>query len=199
MNLIDYIHSDYIHIRRVEVLKKHLIRLIQESSTLLDVGAGDGLLDFVIMQKRPDIKIKSIDPVIRNKTYVPVSSFNGKSIPFDDSSFDIVMFIDILHHTEDPLALLKEAKRVASKSIIIKDHTQSGLFAKTTLSLMDKVGNEKHDIKITRNYWTEEKWFNAFTELELEVIFWDKKIGLYPFPLNLIFDRSLHFIAMLNK
>ena len=30
-------------------------------------------------------------------------TFDGKFIPYDEGTFDIVMFVDVIHHTEQPM------------------------------------------------------------------------------------------------
>jgi ubiquinone/menaquinone biosynthesis C-methylase UbiE len=50
------------------------------------------------------------------------------------------MFVYVLHHTNDPEVLLREAQRVALKAVVLKDHTRNGLLAYTTLRFMDWVG-----------------------------------------------------------
>ena len=54
------------------------------------------------------------------------------------------MFVDVLHHTDDPMVLLREAGRVASGFVLIKDHTQNGILAGRRLRFMDWVGNARH-------------------------------------------------------
>lgn len=113
-------------------------------------------------------------------------------------SFDIVLFVDVLHHTDAPLDLLREASRVARRGILIKDHLAEGLFARATLRLMDWVGNAPHGIRLPYNYWTRQEWLDACHALRLKRSFWKEAIGLYPRPLSWIFDRHLHFIALLE-
>ena len=62
------------------------------------------------------------------------------------------MFVDVLHHTEDPMALLGEAVRVARKTIVVKDHTLNGFLAGPTLHFLDRVGNARHDVALPYNY-----------------------------------------------
>jgi len=108
------------------------------------------------------------------------------------------MYIDVLHHTEDPLALLREAARVARKAILIKDHLRSGVLAYTTLRFMDWVGNSHHDVALPYNYWTKDAWNKAFFGLELTVERWIPRLQIYPAPWDWLFGRSLHFIAQLG-
>jgi hypothetical protein len=65
------------------------------------------------------------------------------------------MLADVLHHTTDPMVLLREAARVARRSLIIKDHRTSRIGAAVTLRFMDWVGNRPHHVPLTYNYWPE--------------------------------------------
>ena len=118
---------------------------------MLDVGCGDGLLAFLILEKRPDLDLRGIDVLVREQTHIPVDRFDGLAIPHADASFDVVMFVDVLHHTEDPMALLGEAVRVARKTIVVKDHTLNGFLAGPTLHFLDRVGNARHDVALPYN------------------------------------------------
>ncbi len=95
----------------------------------------------MIAVRRPDVTITGVDLIVRPETHVPVTPFDGNRI-----SFDVVMFVDILHHTEDPETLLAEARRVASQAVVLKDHTRDGIRAGSTLRFMDGVGNAPHGI-----------------------------------------------------
>jgi SAM-dependent methyltransferase len=199
MSLIESIHGGYVHQRRVRVLSNQLGKLLPQNARGLDVGCGDGLIAYLIMQKRPDVKIKGIDVIVRSRTYIPVEHFEGQSIPYQDGSFDAVIFADVLHHTDEPTALLQEAVRVSRKAIVIKDHIEQGLFARQTLRFMDWVGNARHGVSLPYNYWARQTWLEVFNALDLEVAAWRKDLPLYPWPLSSIFCRSLHFIVRLDK
>jgi SAM-dependent methyltransferase len=93
---------------------------------VLDVGSGDGRLARLVADKRPDISIHGMDVCPRTDAAIPVETFNGRSIPYGEGNFDVVMFIDVLHHTAEPMILLGEAVRVARQVIPIKDHLLKG-------------------------------------------------------------------------
>jgi SAM-dependent methyltransferase len=198
MSLMERLHGRYVHSRRVRVLCDHLSELIPSNGRVLDVGCGDGLLASLILERRRDAEISGIDVLVREKTKIPVTGFNGSTIPFPDKSFDVVMFVDVLHHTVDPKLLLSEAKRVAAKAILIKDHRLNGFLARPTLRIMDWVSNAPHGIVLPYNYWSHQTWQEAFASLNLSVGFWKQDLQLYPNPANLLFGRSLHFISRLE-
>jgi hypothetical protein len=58
--------------------------------------------------------------LVRPSAQIKVRPFDGSQLPSGDSSFDTVVFADVLHHTEDPTILLKEGRRVAPKSVIFE-------------------------------------------------------------------------------
>lgn len=198
MNPIECVHSNYVYRRRVQVLADHLTALLPEKATLLDVGCGDGLLTQMIVNRRQDTDAQGIDVLLRQNAHIKIIQFNGEVIPHPPKSFDVVMFVDVLHHTENPLTLLREAIRVARKRIFIKDHTLKGFFAYPILCFMDHIGNVRHRVHLPYNYWTESKWRDTFQNLGLKVVHWNSKLNLYPPPANWLFGRSLHFIAELE-
>jgi len=199
MSLVERIHGSYVVGRRARILSQYLSKVIPEAKTVLDVGCGDGLIDSLIRDRRPDLELRGIDVLVRPKSFIPVAEFDGKALPYDDSSFDCVMFVDVLHHMVDPMALLCEAVRVARKSIIIKDHAREGLLGGLTLRVMDTIGNQRHGVSLPYNYWTSEEWLVAWSHLGLQMKSQITKLRLYPWPATLIFDRKLHFVARLDR
>jgi SAM-dependent methyltransferase len=198
MGLIKSVHEGYVHKRRILVLSDWCSKLIPFNSKVLDVGCGDGRLARLVADKRPDISICGIDVRQRNDAAMFVGEFDGKSIPYGEGSFDVVMFVDVLHHADQPMTLLREAARVARQAILIKDHLLEGMFAYSTLRLMDWVGNARYSVPLPYNYWTLAKWHRVFDKLALNITFWESNLKLYPFPADLILGRSLHFIVLLG-
>jgi SAM-dependent methyltransferase len=198
VSLLGHLHADLVFQRRTRVLSEGLAALLPEGAEVLDVGCGDGSIDKLIGELRPDVTISGTDLIVRPQTHIPVTKFDGTMLPHADRSMDVVMFVDVLHHTDDPEILLREARRVARKAVVLKDHTRDGLLAGPTLRFMDWVGNAPHGVPLPYNYWPERRWQDAFRRIGLTPTVWLGKLGLYPPPAAWLFDRSLHFIARLE-
>ncbi len=207
MKWLERLHDRHHHNRRLRVLGRHLGELLPapdrhaagsgERLRLLDVGCGDGLLTAFVAREHPQLEVRGVDVLLREATHVPVDRFDGRRLPFPDDAFDVVMFVDVLHHADDPAALLREGARVAARWLLIKDHTLVGPLAGPTLEFMDRISNLRHRIEIPYNYWTPERWHAAFTELDLRIEEWRPKLGLYPWWTRFAFERQLHFAARL--
>lgn len=191
-------HQRFVHERRVEVLARHLAELLPRGGTVLDVGSGDGQLAKRVEQMRPDLRMLGVDVLVRAGAQIPVRKFDGVRLPFADQGFDTVMLIDVVHHAAQQDALLRETARVAKRAIVIKDHVASGLLARPTLRLMDWIGNARHGVALPYSYWSAEDWRRSFAKLKLRVSARRDDLGLYPWPASLVFERRLHFIAVLE-
>lgn len=199
MSIINSIHQNYVFERRVRVLSERIARIIPQNSAILDIGCGDGLIDKLILDVRKDIRIHGIDVLIRPHTFIEVQKFDGVKIPHADNSFDCVMFVDVLHHTDKPSILVKEAARVSKKWLIIKDHIKTGIVGEKILKFMDWVGNARHGVVLPYNYLTAKEWEDLFAEAGFKIVEYCSSLGLYPFPANLIFERNLHFLTLLER
>jgi 2-polyprenyl-3-methyl-5-hydroxy-6-metoxy-1,4-benzoquinol methylase len=82
MNFIKSTHGRYVHQRRIAVLSDSSSQLIPPQLRVLDFGCGDGQLARRIADKHTDIRIRGIDVLRRRDTHIPVSIFDGESIPF---------------------------------------------------------------------------------------------------------------------
>src|SRR2546423_14316210 len=143
MKLVEKVQGSLCQNRRVRVLARELSALLPANGQVLDVGFGDGLLAALMQKGKPNVVITGIDVLVRDHTYIPVVKFDGTTIPFPDRSFDTLVFVDVLHHTDDPVLLLREAARVARKTIVIKDHTLDGFAAGATLRIIDRIGKRR--------------------------------------------------------
>lgn len=192
------VHERIVFNRRVSVLGEALGALVEPGSDILDVGTGDGQIARLIAAQAPDTSVRGIDIMARPTSHIPVDIFDGHTIPHPDKSFDVVSFVDVLHHTDDPRILLKEAARVARKAVILKDHFSQNAVDHMTLRFMDWVGNAPHGVVLPYNYGSRADWENWYAEAGLGIETVSTEVPLYPAPFSLLFGRGLHFVARLT-
>ena len=171
---------------------------IPSGATVLDVGCGDGALAQELLRQRPDVTIQGLEVSARRDARIPVRLFDGIHLPLGDREVDVVLFADVLHHTPHAEDLLREARRVARDSIVIKDHCADGFLARPTLRFMDRVGNARFGVSLPHLYLEWAEWRELFDRTGVSVASVERRIGLYPAPLDRVFDRSLHFVARLT-
>ena len=196
--VLDTVHGGWVHDRRARVLARHLAEVTPRGSRVLDVGCGDGLIGSLVQGHGRELEVTGIDIGVRPETHIPVREFDGESIPYSDGELDVVMLVDVLHHADDPMRLLGEAVRVARRAVVLKDVTPLGPLSDATLRFMDWVGNARHDVPLPYNFWSQAQWRRAFAELGLSVAELRRRLGIYPLPWNLLFEKRMHFIARLG-
>ncbi|MGH9530029.1 MAG: class I SAM-dependent methyltransferase [Terriglobales bacterium] len=199
MSLIGQAHRSLIYDRRVRRLSEILSKTLPRSCSVLDVGSGDGKLARSLLQSRPDLSIEGADVLRRERTWLPVKSFDGANLGYTDSSFDAVMLVDVLHHTLNPEELLRETLRVSRRWLIVKDHLLKGIAARIRLRIMDYAGNSDHRVALPYNYMNQKQWKAIERRLNLKSAARIETLGLYRWPLDYIFGAGLHFIAVYEK
>lgn len=196
--MLGSIHGKLVFDRRIRRLAAAIAERLPQDARVLDVGCGSGDLAALVMQMRPDVRIEGIDVLVRPGTAIPVHEYDGSHIPFADNAFDAAMVIDVLHHTDHPETVLAEIARVAPK-VIIKDHFRDGIAAGLTLRFMDWVGNAAHGVRLPYNYLSQREWKGIWAKLQLGTSAFTTRLSLYPRPFSWVFDRGLHFVAVLSR
>lgn len=191
-------HEKLVFNRRVRVLVEEIGKMLPANAEMLDVGTGDGQIAKMIGEQQTGTTVQGIDIMKRETIHIPVTLFDGTTIPMDDNSVDVVTFVDVLHHTDDPQILISEASRVARKAVIIKDHLSENKLDHLTLRAMDWVGNAPHGVVLPYNYAPRRDWDGWFAKASLATDRFVTAIPLYPAPLSWVFGRKLHFIARLT-
>ena len=195
---LGFLHDRGILHRRVAALASAIAPLLPRSARVLDVGCGDGLLAEALLGRRPDLRIEGVDVLVRAGTPIPVREFDGSHLPFGDGEFDAAMAVDVFHHAVDADALMAEMKRVARTRLVIKDHFLHGLPSELILKGMDWVGNSRYGVRLPFSYWSEPEWESAWDRCGIRPVSMLRHIKLYPFPLSVIFEAGLHFVAALE-
>jgi SAM-dependent methyltransferase len=199
LSLLKHAHERLVFGRRVRVLANELSAKIPEGSSVLDIGCGDGTIASAIMQHQPTLRIEGLEFAIRPSCQIPCTPFDGLHIPHASESFDVCMFVDVLHHTQNIPVLLAEASRVSQRYVLIKDHLSENQLDFRTLQVMDWVGNRPHGVVLPYAYKSRREWNSLFSEAGLNLCDLTDLMPIYPFPFTLIFGRKLHFIALLKK
>jgi SAM-dependent methyltransferase len=192
-------HHSFVFQRRARVLAEMLAKQIPERASVLDIGCGDGTIGSLIRGLRPDAAIQGVEFQVRPECQIECHSFDGSTLLFPDGSFDGCLFVDVLHHTRDPIVLLREAVRVSRSWVLVKDHLCENFFDDLTLRFMDWVGNRPHGVVLTYNYQNRKRWAEHFSNCGLTQVYWSKEVPLYPPPFSLLAGRGLHFISLLKK
>ena len=156
------------------VYKKRLAEIVaslcEENSYILDFGCSDGCTAKMIMELKPSLNIVGVDIQCNGTAQIPRTIYDGKKIPYPDNTFDIVLSLDVLHHTEEMASLIEEMKRVSRKYIIIKDHMVYSTYSRWLVGLSDFVSNVPYGINCAFNFPTPEQWNEMFSKLNLTII-----------------------------
>lgn len=193
------LHGKFVFSRRMQKLAFGIHSLIPAGyRTVLDVGSGSGEVARSLQGLDPSLETTGLDVLVRDETAIPTTVFDGENIPFPNQSFDVILLIDVLHHSSNPTSLLAECARVAKNLVIIKDHYSECWWDHAVLRVMDWVGNASHDVHLEYRYLSSKQWAALYDRVSLRPVQTLTKINLYPFPLSRLFERHLHFMCALR-
>jgi SAM-dependent methyltransferase len=127
--LYDTIGATYTVTRRTEPrIARQVWAALGDARTVLNVGAGTGSYE------PSDRDVTAVEPsaVMRAQRpagAAPCVAATAESLPFEDQSFDAAMAFATIHHWEDPIAGLREMRRVARRVVVFtNDFSNPDLF-----------------------------------------------------------------------
>jgi SAM-dependent methyltransferase len=127
--LYDTIGATYTVTRRTEpCIAARIWTALGDARTVLNVGAGTGSYE------PPDRHVLAVEPsaLMRSQRLpdaAPCLAGSAENLPFDDQSFDAAMAFSTVHHWPDPIAGLREMRRVARRVVVFTfDSSDPGQF-----------------------------------------------------------------------
>ena len=117
--LYDTIGAGYPVTRRTEPrIAAQIWAALGDARTVVNVGAGTGSYE------PPDRDVTAVEPStlmrgLRPTDAAPCVAATAGRLPFEDQSFDAAMAVSTIHHWPDPVAGLREMRRVARRVVVL--------------------------------------------------------------------------------
>jgi SAM-dependent methyltransferase len=155
--------------------------------SLLDIGCGNGLISDLAKDRFKHVQLLDVVPYVSSSIHLPFVLYTeGSPLPIDEL-YDTVLVLVVLHHSNDPIKLLKLAWAATKKRLIIIEsvvgvHEQkpSANYELTSSSDQDQIAyagfvdwfynRVLHDnIPVPYNFTTPERWHQTFLEHDMHL------------------------------
>ncbi|MFQ6676869.1 MAG: class I SAM-dependent methyltransferase [Fidelibacterota bacterium] len=140
----------------------------QGRCSIVDIGCGTGL----VTEKLHDYaqSVVGFDVVNNNLSHKIKFTLGSpdKPLPFKNKEFDYTLLIFVLHHSNDPIFLLKEVNRISNHVVIFEDIIINPVQKYYTL-LVDSVLNLEFKNHPHRNK-NDAEWKNTFADIGYHLI-----------------------------
>lgn len=139
----------------------------------LDIGSGEGGVAAELAKgwDLPPSRAFGIDVAkYEPRPEITHLQYDRDKIPLRTDSVDVATLLMVLHHTENPVAVLKEINRVLEPKgtlIVRETDAQNGrekLFNTVLDTLYYEVFDNKPDVPIPKNYRSAKEWVATFAE-----------------------------------
>lgn len=182
--------------QKADRLRPHLRREMEQQSRsvrVLDLGAGEGYVG-QSLQRQFGAEVVLCDVIDFNRTALPMVTYDGHHLPFEDAAFDVTVLYFVLHHSEGPERVLSEALRVTGGRVVVVESVRETPLQHCMLRLADRwvnrvrsggamAGQEEH-----LQFRTAEEWCAMANRLDAQVIH-QERFGSWPHPQFLIVLR----------
>lgn len=156
-------------IRRAERCYRNIEEYLS-GRTLLDFGAGSGLLANLIHQRKR-MQVSLVDVVNYSMVSHPYYSYEQMDkLVFENRGFDCTLAYLVLHHTDDPFQSLKEVARVTKRRLIIVEgevEEPEKYFVNCFLDWIHNRVLSGINIHVPLNFQTVANWHEWFAKLNL--------------------------------
>jgi len=90
----------------------YVLPFIEPGMRVLEIGGGTGYQANLIAKSGAAVVSIDVAPPPSGESYFPVMMYDGRTLPFEDSSFDVVFSSCVLEHIPDLQKTLSEIRRV---------------------------------------------------------------------------------------
>ena len=144
--------------------------------------------------------MQGVDVQLQDDALIDVVVYDGRVLPFADGEFAMVTIIDVLHHADDPRAVLTEALRVVDPRgfVVVKDHVKLSPWSDRVLLGMDTASNfGVHDLTRGR-YLSMPEWVAivAASGGSIETLEWPFRV--HGLPWRVVARDSYHLLMAIR-
>jgi SAM-dependent methyltransferase len=107
--------------------------------SVLDIGTGTGNVAEVLRERGWNVTPVDIEDLSFIGSVAPLI-YDGRRLPFAARAFDAALLSTVLHHAADADRLLRDARRVSRRVIVVEDIHRSRLH-RAVCSLLDRLLN----------------------------------------------------------
>ena len=182
-------------------ISKEISQKKKKKITVLDFGCGSMNVSRKLNKYSFIKQIVGIDTfyfTFESKKMQYVQS--DKFFKSNNTKFDLVIAIDVLHHIgidQAPKVLQKLSK--ISNNIIIKDHFEHGFFSRHLLRFVDFYANYAYGVNIPKKYFDYKSWNKVVKKSALNEVKLIKNFQQHDGLFNLILNKKHHFISILKN
>ncbi|PEN09530.1 hypothetical protein CRI93_02020 [Longimonas halophila] len=88
--------------------------------TVLDIGCGEGAMgEHIAHTYEWDVTLTDLNAGVPRSAALPFRPCTPTTLPFDDNTFDAALLVFVLHHADDPEAVMQEALRVSRHRVFV--------------------------------------------------------------------------------
>lgn len=149
-----------------------LLPYLGKSEKVLDFGCGDLFLAKSLKSISPSLQITGVDVAdFKNKPKnIKFLSYGGKTLPFENNSFDTVISFYVFHHCSDAIASFEECLRVGRRVIVVESVYRHPLEV-PFMRFMDWIYNifKSESVPLSYQFFSYKDWMRVFAKNKLKV------------------------------
>ncbi len=164
---------------REDIIIQNVKPFLPSHARVLEIGAGNGLVAEVL-QDATHTEFTLLDVVNYNRSRLPLTVYDGMTLPFEENAFDLVLFIFVLHHNPDPRPLLRQALCVARHGVLVVENDTRGFLKRPLTRLIDSTEFLRRGVPPNYFVKSTDEWLEYFRALPARAnLLHTFKIGWY--------------------
>lgn len=122
---------------------------LPEGAQIVDVGCGNGYFTHYLANYGNVVGVDYASAMLAMHPGEHLSQASAMNLPFATGMFDIAFCSNLLHHVDDPVAVVKEMKRVSRRYVVVHEPNRNN---PAMLALGVVKSEERQSLRFTRSY-----------------------------------------------